>query len=252
VEFGTVTQSAMAFAQLLGALSLIVAQFQSISAFAAVVTRLGLLQGAIGQQSVPRRPIEIVEDDSRIAYEGLTLKTPDHGRVLIKDLSLQIERGRRVLISEKHGAGKSALFRATAGLWVTGEGRIVRPPLAHVMFLPQRPYVVPGSLREQLLYGLPPEKNDDERIHAISQGEEQLFAIARLLLANPAFAFLDQSVSALTTDRGKRIYRILAATDITYVSIGDRPFLQDFHETLLELSDGGRWRQSPCRELAAV
>jgi putative ATP-binding cassette transporter len=278
VEFGTVTQSAMAFAQLLGALSLIVAQFQSISAFAAVVTRLGLLQGALSQQSAPRRPIQIVEDDSRIAYEDLTLKTPDHGRVLIKDLSLQIERGRRVLISEKHGAGKSALFRATAGLWVTGEGRIVRPPLAQVMFLPQRPYVVPGSLREQLLYGLAPEKNDDERIHevirtvgletvlkrigglddgcdwcnAISQGEEQLFAIARLLLANPAFAFLDQSVSALTIDRGKRIYRILAATDITYVSIGDRPFLQDFHETLLELSDGGRWRQSPCRELATV
>jgi len=277
VDFGTVTQSAMAFAQLLGALSLIVAQFQIISSFAAVLTRLGLLQAALGQPARARRPLQIVEDDSRVAYEGVTLTTPDQRRVLVKDLSLQVDRGRRVLISDMNGAGKSALFRATAGLWVAGAGRITRPHLAQVMFLPQRPYVVPGSLREQVLYGLPSEDSDTERIlevirmigleevlnriggldggcdwsNSISQGEEQLFAIARLLLANPAFAFLDRSVSALTAERAVRVYQVLAATEITYLSVGDRPFLEEFHETLLELNEGGGWRQLPFHEMAS-
>ncbi len=277
VEFGSVTQAAMAFAQILGALSLIIAQFQTISSFAAVVKRLALLKEAIRQAAAAQPPIQIIEEDSRLAYEHVTLQTPRDGRVLIKDFSLEVEQGRRVLITETNGSGKSALFRATAGLWVEGQGRIIRPCRERLMFLPQRPYIVAGTLREHLLYGLPNADVPADRIlevlhslgldnilerfgglnggcdwpNAISHGEEQLFAIARLLLADPVFAFLDRSVSALTVERATQVYQLLALTDITYLSIGDRPFLEDYHEVLLELGEGGSWRESPCHEIEA-
>src|SRR5205085_2849529 len=98
VEFGVITQSAMAFAQLLGAFSLIVNQFQSISSFAAVIARLSALAEAVEQRppSAGRVPA-VVEADGRVAYEGLTLVSPGDGRELIKDLTVAISRSERVL-----------------------------------------------------------------------------------------------------------------------------------------------------------
>jgi vitamin B12/bleomycin/antimicrobial peptide transport system ATP-binding/permease protein len=274
IEFGVVTQAAMAFAQLLGALSIIVVQFQNISAFAAVVNRLGSLWDALEEAHVPgSRAIQFVEDDRRVAFEGLTLRTPKENRVLIHDLSLEIPRGRRLLILGDDGAGKSALFRAVGGLWETGAGQIVRPHRDQLMFLPSHPYLVDGSLRTLLHYGLSEEKFTDEWLlnvlrqvkfgpvlarvggldaerdwaHTLSAGEQQLIAFARLLLANPRFAFLDQSVNALPPHRCKQLYQVLAATSITYLSVGDHIHLQEFHDWVLELHDNGSWAVKPIK-----
>ena len=151
VEFGVITQSAMAFTQLLGAFSLIVNQFGSISSFAAVVARLSALAGAVESEDVDRPGIETVEDRDRVAYERLTLRSLRDDGPLVADVSVSIPRGMRVLVTGPNEAARVALFRATAGIWSHGEGRIMRPPLDAILFLPQQPYLTPGTLRHQLI-----------------------------------------------------------------------------------------------------
>ena len=272
IEFGVVTQSAMAFAQLLGALSIIVVQFQNISTFVAVVNRLGSLGDALEEARVPaNRTIQFVEDCKRVAFEHLTLRTPKNNRLLLEDLSLEVPRGRRLLILGDDGAGKSALFRAAGGLWETGSGTVVRPPREQLLFLPAQPYLTSGTIRAQLLYGLSEDKFTDEWLlralhtvkfdcilervggldvehdweHILSSGEQQLLAFARLLLANPRFAFLDRSVNALPPQRARQLYQVLAATTISYLSIGDHVHIQEYHDMVLELHDNGSWRVQP-------
>jgi putative ATP-binding cassette transporter len=272
IEFGVVTQAAMAFAQILGALSIIVVQFQNISAFTAVVNRLGSLWDGLDQTRGPaHRTIQIVEDNKRVDFKHLTLRTPNDGRILIENLSLEVPRGGRLLILGNDGAGKSALFRATAGLWDSGSGEILRPHCNQLMFLPPHPYMVSGTIRAQLLYGLPAGDFTEERVqrvlcslkldsivervggldverewaHSLSSGEQQLLAFARLLLANPRFAFLDLSVSALSPTRCQQLYQALASTTISYLSIGDHIRIQEYHDTVLELHDNGSWRVKP-------
>lgn len=150
VEFGVVTQAAMAFAMVMNAFSVFIEQFQAISSFAAVVTRLGSLQEAIEAEAAARPAIEIKEDGERVAFERLTLTAPT-GRTLVRDLTLEVRRGQRLLITGPSGTGRSSLLCATAGLWQAGSGRVVRPPLDDVAFLHQQPYLVPGSLRDELL-----------------------------------------------------------------------------------------------------
>jgi vitamin B12/bleomycin/antimicrobial peptide transport system ATP-binding/permease protein len=276
IEFGEVTQAAMAFAQLVGALAVFIAQFQNFSAFAAVVTRLGSLETAIQEaQTQAQGQIHIAWDDTRVAYDKLTLTTPPSagqgGRVLIKELSLEIPRGRRLLIKGNDGAGKSALFRATAGLWSNGTGSVVCPHRDKMMFLPQKPYTILGNLRDQMLYGLHEHSISDEQIlevlralkfdsivqrvggldserdwlATLSIGEQQQLAFVRLLLANPRFAFLDQAISSLDPQRGKQLYQLLAATSITYLSVGDHVHIQEYHDLVLELTEVGSWKTHP-------
>jgi putative ATP-binding cassette transporter len=270
-EFGVVTQSAMAFAQVVTALSLIVVQFQNISAFAAVIGRLGSLGEAIESAAAPAA-IPTAEDVTRLAYEGLTLRTPKEGRVLVRDLWLEVPRGRRLLIDGPNGAGKSALVRATLGIWEEGEGRIVRPPRSELMFLPQRPYTGSGTLRDLLI---PPDSREVADAHVLdalravdfeavvtrvggldaerdwysvlSPGEQQVLAFARLLMVQPRFAFLDDAAHVLGRERARQLYHTLAQTDITYISVTAHPDLPEYHDALLEIHDDGSWELLPLR-----
>jgi putative ATP-binding cassette transporter len=278
IEFGVVTQAAMAFAQILDqATSLIVVQFQNLAEFAAVAMRLGTLWDAITEAAAPARPgIQIVEDDSRVAYDRLSLRTPKDGRLLIKELSIQLPRGMRLLIDGPNGAGKTALFRATAGIWLEGEGRIVRPHRDKMLVLPQRLYTAHGSLRDQLLYGYSVNDIGDDRLlaalravnfepvlerlggldierdwsHMLSPGEQQLIGLARLLLVNPPFALLDQPVSALDPQRIQHFYQVLARTSISYITVGDQRLLQEYHDTVLDLQIEGKWTIRPAERKA--
>src|SRR5919198_401780 len=147
IAFGVVTQSAMAFTMLVGAFSLIVTQFQSISTFTAVVRRLRSLEEAIEQsQTTTGSAIEIVEAEGRLAYERLTLLSSRNGSPLLKDLSISIPFGTRVLLTGSNESARVVLFRATAGLSTAGAGRIIRPGADDILFLAQRPYLPPGTL----------------------------------------------------------------------------------------------------------
>jgi putative ATP-binding cassette transporter len=161
------------------------------------------------------------------------------------------------------------MLRAIAGLWRTGSGRIIRPPLSDMMFLPQRPYMILGSLRDQVCYPHAGSVTDAElgeilrlvnldtlpgRLggfdrevkweDVLSLGEQQQIAFARLLVNRPSYAFLDEATSALDPAKEGALYDRLASARINVVSVGDRLRLPRFHHRLLELLGDGHWRIS--------
>jgi putative ATP-binding cassette transporter len=272
VEFGVVTQSGMAFAQLLGAFSLVVNQFQSLSSYAAVTARLGVLGDAIDRVSpAARHAIETVEDRGRVAYEGLTLRAPNGDRPLVNDLSAEIQHGKRLLVTGPDEVARVALLRAVAGLWGTGSGRIVRPPLDAILFLPQRPYLPPGTLRELLLRTGTERVTPDEKLLAVlhefglgtvlqrtggldaeldwsaelSLEQQQLVTLARLSLAGPCFAFLDRPASTLGPAQVRRALQRLAAGSISYVTLGEGTEALGEYDAVLELEAAGEWSWKP-------
>jgi putative ATP-binding cassette transporter len=273
VEFGMLAQAQMAFLLVTDAFSIIVKEFQRISTFGAVTERLGAFCEALDEETlVPgKAPIETVEDRTRVAFERLTLVTPREGRLLVKELSVEVPHGQRLLILGPSGSGRTTLLRAAAGLWSAGQGRVVRPPLGDVLFLPQQPYLRYGRLRDQLLYATGKDELADQRLLAalravgfeevlrrvggldaegdwastLSAGEQQLLAFARLLAASPRFAFLDEPTSALDESCGHRLYEILARTPVSYVSAASDPGLRDYHDRVIELGPDGEWTAVP-------
>ncbi|WP_375468985.1 ABC transporter ATP-binding protein/permease [uncultured Nostoc sp.] len=275
-EFGTFTQTAIAFQQIFSALSVVVSQFESLTAFAAGVERMGGLADALEKPS-PKSPemttIDVTED-SQLALRHVTLLTPNYQRTLVRDLPFSLQPGEGLVIVGNSGSGKSSLLRAIAGLWNAGTGQIIRPPLSEMMFLPQRPYMVLGSLRSQLLY---PNTNSDisetkmchvlaqvnladlpERLggfdieldwaNVLSLGEQQRLAFARLLLNTPSYVILDEATSALDLANEKNLYQQLKAKQTTLISVGHRPSLLQYHEYVLELDGNSNWQLIPTEE----
>jgi putative ATP-binding cassette transporter len=278
IEFGMIMQAAMAFDHVLRAFAVVVTEFQRIISFAAVVERLGGFSEAMDEVQPRKSAIETAEDADRLAFDRLTLVTPDEGRLLIEELSLDVVPGARLLIMGPDGSGRTTLLRATAGLWTAGQGRITRPPLEDLMVLPQQPYLTAGSLREQLLYGVGRADVSDDEIAAalrrvrflpvlervggldasrdwprlLSQSEQQVVAFARLLLANPRFAFLDEATSGVDLERSRHLYQVLCQTDITYVSVSADPGLVEYHDQLLKLHGNGAWTAVPCAQAVSA
>ena len=153
VEFGVVTQSAMAFSAFLSGFSLIVTQFETLSSFAAVTTRLDTIAQALEQA---RTPGGIARSRSRTTnpgsrYENLSLWTRHERHPLINDLTLEVVHGSNLLITGPDTAAETALFLATAGFWDEGKGRIIRPGPDGIYFVPKQPLTVRCTLRSQLV-----------------------------------------------------------------------------------------------------
>lgn len=272
VEFGVVTQSAMAFSQVVGAFSIIVDQFQSISSFGAVIVRVSALSAAI--ETAPKSEgaaIAVVEAEGRIAYEHLTLTSPDDGRDVLKELTAEVPHGTRVLVVGPNETARTALFEATAGIWPTGHGTVTRPPLDSIAFLPQRPYLPPGTLRDALLGDGEQQVISDEHItttlhdmgldsiaaHAggldserdwpaiLSLRDQQRLALARLILARPAFALLDRLDGVLEPAQLLQALRRLDENSITYVALAENPELAEQYDAVLEIRADGTWSWTP-------
>ncbi len=275
LEVGRAVQAAGAFAAVLSALTVIVDNFENLSRFVAGIDRLDSFSRVIdGKEKEKEEEAAqgstgiVLLQDSSLVVEKLTLQTPNHARTLLDDLSLSIAPGQGVLIVGPSGCGKSSLLRALAGLWRSGSGRIVRPEVGDMLFLPQRPYMLLGSLRAQLLYPRhESEVTDEELLHllqrvnlpevaarcggldaeldwakVLSVGEQQRVAFARVLLAAPRYAILDEATSALDIANEDSLYRQLAASATTMVSVGHRPSILKYHPQVLELSGDGGWR----------
>lgn len=149
VEFGVMTQSAMVFGQLMGAFSLIVTQFQSISSYAAVTARLRRLSEAMSATADSSgSAIVVCETGDRVAFEELTLRSAK-GATLVRRLSFDIPRSTRVLILSG-GEARAALFEAAAGLWPAGEGRILHPVAGHARFVTRQSFLPRQTLRNLL------------------------------------------------------------------------------------------------------
>jgi putative ATP-binding cassette transporter len=265
VEFGVITQSAMAFTTLLGALSLVVTQFQSISSFGAVIARISTLADALESVRPPGAAgLEVSQDDARVAYEGLTLRSPDDDHVLVRDLTVSIPHGTNALIAGPNDAAKVALFRATSGIWEHGSGRIVRPGLDAILFLPERPYVLPGTLRDVLRPAVQEGVIADEQMTTVlrglrldgvlervgfdverdwaatlSLGEQQLLSVARMVLAAPRFVFLERPRATLGAAQSDCVMSLLRERSITCLTLSDGDDRLEDYDALLELGSDG-------------
>jgi putative ATP-binding cassette transporter len=275
VEFGTVTQAAMAFSTLLGAFSLLVTQFQTFSSYAAVMARLNRLVDALQADGILSGRIALVEDGDRVAWEKLTLRAERDGRVLLRDLTLDNPLGVRLLVRSPDGASRSALLHATAGIWHDGEGRIVRPPLEHIAFLPEKPYLPPGTLREVLVGELDGVGEEEiqrvlSSLHAdkvvarigsldreedwgdvLSLREQELIAVARAILSRPRFVLLHNPGRTLDHEHIDLALRALCdstVTCLTFTGVDEEEDHLGEHDALLEIAADGSWSWKPIRD----
>jgi len=261
IALGGLMQTASAFGQVQQALSVIVDYqlYPQIAEWRAVVSRLMGFEAAMAR--VRPRPdtegLEQTDSTNGIALEGVDILLPD-GQLLLQGAHTRIAPGESVLLTGPTGAGKSTLFRAVSGIWPFGRGRIAVPRDARILFLPQKPYLPLGTLREVVTYPTPPATVLDatlrEALEAVglpklvdrldesanwalqlSPGEQQRIAFARALVQQPDWLFLDEATSAVDEKTEARLYTLvkerLARTAV--ISIGHRPTLGAFHSKRL-------------------
>jgi putative ATP-binding cassette transporter len=271
LEVGRAIQAAGAFTAVLGAVGVIVDNFESLSRFVAGIDRLQALSKLVLPEDTPQTASADPRIETRPAphlkLEALTLHPPQSERVLIKELSLSLQPGDALLITGDSGCGKSSLLRAIAGLWDRGSGVIHHPPLEQFFFLPQQPYLQSGTLRSQLIYpstksGLSDEALLDilQQVHLpqlaervggldavqdweklLSVGEQQRLAFGRVLVHQPDIVILDEATSALDSGNEASLYARLRENGTTLISIAHRPAVLRHHTHVLHLTGEGAW-----------
>jgi putative ATP-binding cassette transporter len=266
VEFGVVTQSAIAFAQVLGSISLAITNFGQIAALAAVVHRLGRLRETLEEAYAPPSDApKIVEVADRWGCEGVTLVVAGSHRAPLENLTFENREGRTMLVLGSKGVGKTELFNATAGLRTRGSGIVTRP--SDAVFVPMRPYYPPGTLWELLTdFGIREVEGKrvceilsrlgySPAVEGLSSLEEfgdwsersaphdlNAIAVTRLLLQKPQWAFLNGVANAFGASQRREVYSLLSEAGITYVSFSDDADFVPFHDRILHLEGGGKWR----------
>ena len=267
ITLGVLTQTADAFAQVQGALSWFVDTFATLAAWKAVVDRLTTFSEAMvkAKETARRNAFETHPGAApELVLEDVEVRLPN-GDVLINDVDVTIREGERVVLGGPSGAGKTTLFRVLAGLWPFGRGRIGLPKAARVLFLPQKPYLPVGSLKEVLCYPDLPEQHSDEACrevlkacglgalaprlsqHAnwsmvLSGGEQQRLAFARALLYQPNWLFLDEATSALDDAAETQMYTLVRARlgGATIISVAHRPAVAALHKRQLVIDAASR------------
>lgn len=270
IEVGAITQSQTAFERIWLSLSIIIVQFDKLTNLAASIERLTILNNCfhypIDLQNNTENTIQI-KSSNKVSLQNISLMIPNTAIKLVEELSLSVRSGDRILITGDSGVGKSSLVRAIAGLWRSGTGTIGKPKKSDILFLPQSPYLTIGTLADQLTYPNVEQTLDRDKLWLIikkvnltkviskaedlaveknwssilSRGEQQRLAFARLFLYYPKYAILDESTSALDTQNQDLLYQELQQTSITYLSVGHRPSLLQYHQKVLYLGKDKKW-----------
>jgi len=277
--YGTIAQGIAATALLLQSLSLFLQFIPTLSLTSHKVARLGEIAEAFDvlESASAARQTGLVEFrlGRDVRLDNIDLSTPGGEQLIVSKLSMHVQPGDHWVISGRTGVGKSSLLRLMAGLWCKGSGAVTIPPASETMFLPQKPYMLPGTLRQQLFYPHMPSGRTDAQLQGflervclsdlavryggfdssrdwsrvLSLGEQQRVAIARALMVQPRYLFLDEATSAVDFATERALYESLADSGITCISVGHRESLLNFHCHELRLLGLGRWQ---VRQAASV
>mmetsp|Transcript_23390 Transcript_23390/g.54395 ORF Transcript_23390/g.54395 Transcript_23390/m.54395 type:complete len:658 (-) Transcript_23390:48-2021(-) len=284
VEFGAISKASFACSAVFEGLLVIVTKLPDLSGLSVRLTRVSAIHHALRIQEVPRRfqsssiGIQLEEQNGKgdppLEVNFVTLRTPlNHNlmqRTIVENLAFQVQAGQSLLVSGPSGIGKSSLFRCVAGLWSDGGGSVRKCSDSKTFFMPQKPYLCLGTLRDQLLYPrartsktsssecievlnkvglehilLSYDLDDkiDDLDSLMSQGEQQRLSFARVLLQPELrLVLLDESTSACDIRNEANLYGCLQEmlTSGAYVSIGHRPSLRDFHSHELRIDRSSR------------
>lgn len=180
-------------------------------------------------------------------------------------MKIEILPGHHTLISGPNGCGKSSLFRILGNLWPIRGGVLRKPDFKDIFYIPQRPYLPTGTLRDQLIYPHTKEqflangKTDEDLIEllnsvdidvirkryehgfeaikdwadVLSGGEKQRVAMARLFYHCPKYAILDECTSAVSVDVEGKMYNHAKKLGITLITVSHRKTLWKFHDYIL-------------------
>lgn len=261
ITLGGLMQVSSAFGNVQGALSYFIDMYTSIAQWQAVVMRLTFFGRHMHEVSADAEKFHLDRFvvAQEVEAENMQVNLPD-GTPLLSNISFVLHPGSNVLIKGVSGSGKSTLLRAIAGIWPYVEGKIRMPAQDKLMFIPQKPYLPLGTLREALLYPGGKKANDSELIalmelcqigylqdkldivadwsHVLSVGEQQRLAFVRAHLQQPAWLFLDEATSALDEETEAKMYLLAAEKlpDTTIVSVGHRSTLNKYHSLQLKLN----------------
>jgi len=263
IQLGGLMQISNAFGHVQSSLSWFITAYPTFATWKATSDRLIGFHYAIERARAQARDESgaerIVGQQSDLVLENVSIALPD-ARPLVAASSLDVKQGEHLLIRGPSGSGKSTLFRALAGIWPYSSGRIRLPKDGRILFLPQKPYLPIGTLKQVTVYPsvditLPDEeiKNalsevglaqlrdrlDEQQNWSmqLSPGEQQRIAFARALLQQPDWLFLDEATSSLDEEAEQKLYRLLQEKlpRTTVISIGHRSTLQAFHKRSIEM-----------------
>jgi ATP-binding cassette subfamily D (ALD) protein 3 len=212
---------------------------------------------------------QYVNSHESIRFDKVPVVTPN-GEVLIRELDFEIKPGMHVFIKGPNGCGKSSLFRILAELWPLFGGKVHKPPMDQIFYVPQRPYLPVGSLRDQVIY--PDTKTqmvqkgyndeylqellttvylpdladkrggldkEEEWNDTLSGGQKQRVALARLMYHSPKYAILDECTSAISMEAEGHIYQHFKSQGITLLTVSQREVLAKYHDFIIDLDGEG-------------
>ncbi|XP_044269776.1 ATP-binding cassette sub-family D member 3 [Tribolium madens] len=277
-------------AEAIGRLVLAGRELTRLAGFTARVTQLRQVLDELNQGNYERTMVtgaetlkanggKFIFQNNIIKFDRVPLITPN-GDVLIKEISFEIKSGMNVLVCGPNGAGKSSLFRVLGELWPLFGGELTKPPRGKLFYIPQRPYMTLGCLRDQLTYPHSgsealrrgtSDKQLEEHLHRVqlgyllereggldaiadwldvlSGGEKQRIAMARLFYHKPQFAILDECTSAVSVDVEGSMYKYCREVGITLLTVSHRKSLWQHHEYVLHLDGRGGYSFRPIEDV---
>jgi putative ATP-binding cassette transporter len=261
ITLGTLMQTAQAFQQMAAALSWPIDNLPRVAEWRASVERVLKLQDALGKLCNGHTPdgaaiTTVTDAGPDLDIDNLTITSPT-GQVILDKFSATVRPGEKVLITGDPAASVH-LFKVVAGLWPWGKGRISMPRNASFFFVPHRPYLPVGTLREAVSYPAPRQNFDTASIeralalsglkglihrmeeretweNALSVTEQQRLGFARLLLHKPDWVFMEEATDALDPEAEVGIISMLAQElpGVTILTIGYHPGLAQLHDRVI-------------------
>jgi vitamin B12/bleomycin/antimicrobial peptide transport system ATP-binding/permease protein len=267
IAFGVLNQTMDAFGQVQTALSWFVDAYAQLAEWKAVVDRLtGFSETMVAAKQAAEKSelVTAAPQPRQLSLAGVDVRLPD-GKSLIDHVDLTVTQGDSLSLAGPSGSGKTTLFRVLAGLWPFGRGRVALPKDARILFLPQKPYLPIGTLKEVLSYPETPERYSYEACREVldacglghlaprldetanwslvlSGGEQQRLAFARALLYRPDWLFLDEASAALDAATERRMYALLSdrLPGATVISVAHRPEVVALHRLQLAIDPVSR------------